>query len=436
MGCLAKFSKFLIVMLNLVMVIGVVGACVIFFLKYKPTVAQILAGVSSYYKLITYSTIGIVFLVVLVVVGSISLIGVAYCFVGNSGCYRFFYLFLFIFAFAVEAVGVYFGILDTESVTASIGANWNNDNYRNATKAFEQVYECCGYQGQSDDCGCSSCSTTCYSEFGSQMTYAGKLLGMTSAALLAAQFILLFFASYLACCNKDGLNPTPTTVQRGNGAGVRTGTALASIGGANAGKTPFDTFNTGFSERKANVSGFGDSFAERRISYYDLRSGTDERRSSLDDRRSVDERRSSLDDRRSVSERKNSLDDRRSVSERKNSLDDRRSVSERKDSLDDRRSVGDRRNASGAIGTRVPGRSAARAAESIAKGESKAPTKSGSKPPVKGEPQAPTKTGSQAPVKTGSQDPTKGKTKTTGEGEFPVFGENRKRKRNRTRGLV
>ena len=212
MSCGAKFAKFIIGIVNLIIL---VAAIIVFAVCY----AQLGGDGKEYYDLFKTSTAFLVFIAVLVFCLVACVVGFLLC-CCKSKCWRVFYAILLTVVIVVEIAVVAVIYSYTDQVITFVEKQWNkmdsDPGIHKAVESAEQNLCCCGFNTTStkdlDRCNnytiegawTADCvNQSCLAKLTDTVNSNLKQFGIGGIVILVIEILLFIFTIYYACLSEE-----------------------------------------------------------------------------------------------------------------------------------------------------------------------------------------------------------------------------------------
>lgn len=195
MGCCNGFSRWLIGIVSVCVIICAVVAAVIVYTKEKN---------QDWAKLIKNNLPFIFILIAMAFAIVSSIIGFLLC-CCQKRCLYITYLIIIVIVIAVEIVAVVLAFRFKDKIIDGIEENWMNDKYKNTRISIEENMQCCGFKTEEplSDCGYkpkNEKAVLCFNKISDEINSHIKQLQIAAIVMTVVEVILLVCASYLVCC--------------------------------------------------------------------------------------------------------------------------------------------------------------------------------------------------------------------------------------------
>ena len=202
MGCTAKCAKFLIVLVNAIVLIGMAIGVGVSWNQLKTT------DVQKFQQLITKNKLFAALACVIAFIAISSLIGFSLlcC---SPKWYRIIYFFFLFVAFAVEVVAVAFASKQYTVIVDTIGDNWNKEDYNSSVDYVEKTLKCCSFNNKTYQENKESChymeynGTFCENKITDMVKDNMDKVKIAVIVLVVFEVILFLLTFYWACCFKE-----------------------------------------------------------------------------------------------------------------------------------------------------------------------------------------------------------------------------------------
>lgn len=198
MACCNKFSRWLIAIVSICVIVCCVVAAVVVYKKEKG---------KDWSKLIKNNIPFIFILVAMSVAVVSSIIGFVFC-CSDSQCLQITYLIIIIFVIVVEVAAIVLAFVFKNKIIDGIEENWTNNKYNETRVFIEREYQCCGFKTQNSTIQCgynpeNGTAPLCFNKISDEINDNMKNLQIAVIIMAIVEIILLVCASYLVCCDKE-----------------------------------------------------------------------------------------------------------------------------------------------------------------------------------------------------------------------------------------
>lgn len=198
MGCCNRFSRWLIAIVSICVIICCVVGSVLVYKKEKD---------KDWSKLIK-NNIPFIFILAVMAFAVIScIIGFLLC-CCEKKCLFVTYLVIIILVICVEIAAIVLAFCYKDNIIDGIEENWNNTKLNETIIEIEKSYECCGFKTPDPDGQCGyippegEVAMLCYNKIDNEIKENMKNLQIVAIIMAIVEVILLICACYLVCCDR------------------------------------------------------------------------------------------------------------------------------------------------------------------------------------------------------------------------------------------